>query len=265
MQPCARALQQARGCRQNVPVGPGGPGPGLACPSCPTPGGGGTYCGDCGLAPSGWRRRISRPSLSTPGAGTEPPSARRRCLAASPRVRPPPTRSPPRSRPHCCRRCDCRRHRCRHCALPASPAARMRFVTPRGLGCGWVGPQAGVAWGPAARAGCFGGCWGRAGRRGTVSGGAAASPFMKSRAAHRLFCWVCSAARRGAPWRFRVLCLAAVLVTQRGGGKVPPLPVAPAVTDGSAVASGGSDPIAIQIVRWWASSVLPHPTLLTNT
>ena len=39
----------------------------------------------------------------------------------------------------------------------------------------------------------------------------------------------------------------------------------PAVTDGSAVASGGSAPIAVQIVRWWASSVLPHPTLLANT
>lgn len=137
----------------HLPDGPGEPGRGLACPSGPTPGGGGTYCEGCGLAPSGWRRRISRPSLGTPGAGTGPPSARRRCPAASPRVRPPPTRSPPRSRPRCCRRCECRRHRCRHCALPACPATRMRSVMQRGPGCGWVGPRAGVAWSSAARAG----------------------------------------------------------------------------------------------------------------
>lgn len=168
MQPCARTLQPARGWRwegrQSVTDGPGGPSPGLAWPSCPTSGGGGTYCGDCGLAPSGWRRRISRPSLSTPGAGTKPPSARRQCPEASPRVRPPPTRSPPRSRPRCSLRSDCCRRRCRHCALPASPAARMRSMTPRGLGCGGVGPEARVAWCPAA---CAGGCCGRCGRAGS--------------------------------------------------------------------------------------------------
>lgn len=182
---------------------PGGLRPGLACPSCPTPSGGGTYCRDCGLAPSGWRRRISRPSLSTPGAGTEPPSARRRCPAASPRVRPPPTRSPARWRPRCCRRCDCRRRRCRHCALPASPAARMRSVTPGGLGCGWVGPEAGVAPSPAAPAGGCCGCRRPVERPGRVSAAAAAPaapcPLMGPRAAKPPPCSVRPAARRRGP------------------------------------------------------------------
>lgn len=125
------------------------PGPAL----WPTPGGGGTYCGGCGLAPSGWRRRISRPSRSTPGAGTEPPSARRQSLAVSPRVRPPPTRSPSRWRPRSSGRCYCRRCHRRQCALPASPAARMRSVTPRSPGCGQAGPEAGESWSSVASGG----------------------------------------------------------------------------------------------------------------
>lgn len=153
VQPHAGPLQQTLGCRHNVPDSPGGSSPGPAYPSWPTLGGGGTYCGGCGLAPSGWRRRISRPSLSTPGAGPESPSVRRRCQAVFPRVRPPPTRSPPRWRPRWSCRFYCRRRRCRHCALPASPAARMRSVTPPkrvrpgGAGGGKAcGPFPGVFW-----------------------------------------------------------------------------------------------------------------------
>lgn len=135
--PAGAGVQTERSGRSGGTASRPGPAP------WPTPGGGGTYCGGCGLAPSGWRRRISRPSRSTPGAGIEPPSARRRSPAISPRVRPPPTRSPPRWCPRWSGRCYCRRCRCRHCALPASPAARMRSVTPRSPGCGRAGPEAG--------------------------------------------------------------------------------------------------------------------------
>ena len=213
-----RSPPAGTGSRQNVPGGPRGPGPGLAFPGCPTPGGGGTYCGGCGLAPSGWRRRISRPSLSTPGAGTEPPSARRQCPAASPRVRPPPTRSPPRSRPRWSRRCYCRRRRCRHCALPASPAARMRSVTPRGLGRGRVGPVRG--WPSAPLPGRGAAAAARVWRLGLAesapppplrglseTSGCAAPP-----------CLVLPCGQAGwAPVR-SAACLAAALVTERGGG-----------------------------------------------
>lgn len=219
VQPRAEALQQAQGYTERSGR-PRGSDSGLAFPSCPTPGGGGTYCGGCGLAPSGWRRRISRPSLSTPGAGTEPPSARRQCPAASPRVRPPPTRSPPRLRPRCSRRCYCRRRRCRHCALPASPAARMRFVTPRGLGCGRVGQEAGVASCAAARV------RGRCGRPGVagwsrwVSATNTATsewPFwglgLRNASLLSLSC-----GQAGWALARSVVSLTAALVTERGGG-----------------------------------------------
>lgn len=194
----------------------------------PTPGGGGTYCGGCGLAPSGWRRRISRPSRSTPGAGTEPPSARRRSPAISPRVRPPPTRSPPRWCPRSRGRCYCRRCRCRHCALPASPAARMRSVTPRSPGCGRAGPEAGEAW------------RGGAGGRGEVRRvNAAGFPWLR----------LATAGWRPARWDS---FLAASRLTQRGGGMTGPTCAAAlgsAVAAPSAVASSGSAPMTVQIAR----------------
>lgn len=221
--------------RQNVPDVPGGPGQGPACPSCPTPGGGGTYCGGCGLAPSGWRRRISRPSLSTPGAGTGLPSARRRCPTASPRVRTPPTRSPPCSRPRCSRRCDCRRrrYRCRHCALPASPAARMRSVTPRGLGRGRVGREAGVASCRAARASGRCGCLGTGREAGLSQHRRRCVPLSGLRAAHRLRLLAGFSLRPGrvGPSVVRRVpgCGSDHRARRQDGGAdlVPPLPVAP--------------------------------------
>lgn len=191
----------------------------------PTPGGGGTYCGGCGLAPSGWRRRISRPSRSTPGAGTEPPSARRRSPAISPRVRPPPTRSPPRWCPRSRGRCYCRRCRCRHCALPASPAARMRSVTPRSPGCGRAGPEAGEA-----RRGRAGG-W-QPGDRGEVG---------RVHAAEFPWLWLATAGWRPARWDS---FLAASRLIQRGGGMTGPTSAAAL---GSAVAAQSAQ--ALQSLR----------------